>query len=120
MYFLFLIFNFLLRLLIKLICVAIIVARSFLQPLFPMVFYLISSSLEVIVLHLNSNLIFLVRAVKRHHNIAIEVNDQGEILRVMHDTQGKLTYALSQVTELSDGRLVLGSYLAEFVSFVEI
>ena len=51
----------------------------------------------------------------------VEINDQGEILRTLHDPKGKLTYALSHATQLSDGRIALGSYSAQgFLSFGEI
>ena len=48
-----------------------------------------------------------------------EVNDQGEIFSTRHDPFGNLTYALSQATELSDGRLVLGSYAAHFLAIAD-
>lgn len=52
----------------------------------------------------------LIGPIKTQHGIAVELNEQGEVLRVLQDPEGKLTYALSQLTELSDGRMALGSY----------
>jgi len=34
----------------------------------------------------------------------------GKILQALHDPNGTLTTGLSQATELSDGRLALGTY----------
>ena len=48
--------------------------------------------------------------------MVFEVNDQGEIYSTMHDPHGNLTYALSQATELSDGRVALGSYAAPYLA----
>ena len=48
-----------------------------------------------------------------------EVNDQGEIFRTRHDPNGNLTYALSQATELSDGRMALGSYAAPYLAIAD-
>ena len=48
-----------------------------------------------------------------------EVNDLGEIFSSRHDPTGNLTYALSQATELSDGRLALGTYAAPFLAIAD-
>jgi len=48
-----------------------------------------------------------------------EVNDRGEVFSTRHDPTGNLTYALSQATELSDGRLALGTYAAPFLAIAD-
>ena len=48
-----------------------------------------------------------------------ELNDNGQVLRTLHDPTGNLTYALSQATDLSDGRLALGSYAAPFLAIAD-
>ena len=44
------------------------------------------------------------------HNILVEMDQSGEIIRTLHDPAGKLLIGASQVTELDDGRLIIGSY----------
>ena len=50
------------------------------------------------------------------HNVVIEMSgENGRVLRCLHDRGGKLTSEVSQVTELTDGRLAVGSYSAPFM-----
>jgi len=58
--------------------------------------------------------------LKLHHNIVVEVTDKGEVLRVLHDPDRRLTYGLTEATELSDGRIALGSYIGDHLSFATI
>lgn len=44
------------------------------------------------------------------HSILLEVDKYGVVLRSLHDQSGDSIKALSQATELSDGRVALGSY----------
>jgi len=50
------------------------------------------------------------RSVQTRHNILYEMTADGKILQALHDPNGTLTTGLSQATELSDGRLALGTY----------
>lgn len=44
------------------------------------------------------------------HSMLLEVDKYGVVLRSLHDQYGEAITALSQGTELSDGRVALGSY----------
>ena len=54
------------------------------------------------------------------HNIIVEMNRDGDILRSVHDPNGEIIFGASQVTELDDGQLLLGSYLAPFAAIAKI
>ena len=45
----------------------------------------------------------------------IEVDKYGVVLRSLHDPRGISIPALSHATELSDGRIALGSYETEYI-----
>ena len=58
--------------------------------------------------------------INQQHNTLLEIDDQGHILRSFHDPNGKITYGLSVATELSDGRVALGSFRGDFMSIAVI
>ena len=55
-----------------------------------------------------------------NHGIVAEMDQNGKILRTLHDTSGKLIVGASQATELADGRLVIGSYFGPNAAIVTI
>nr|CAB3226772.1 adipocyte plasma membrane-associated protein-like [Phallusia mammillata] len=50
--------------------------------------------------------------------IVMEMDENGEILQTLQDPTSKLAIGISQVTELSDGRLALGTYIAPQLVFL--
>jgi len=61
----------------------------------------------------------LLNLLDRSFNAVYEMDHDGNLVRVLYDVQGKLTYALSHAYQLSDGRLALGSFMADHMSFVD-
>uniref|UniRef100_H2Y805 Adipocyte plasma membrane-associated protein n=1 Tax=Ciona savignyi TaxID=51511 RepID=H2Y805_CIOSA len=61
----------------------------------------------------------ILRMVDSNHCMLFEVNSSGELIQTLHDPNGDLAYALSQGTELSDGRIALGSYKAQFLAITD-
>ena len=55
-----------------------------------------------------------------NHNIVVEIDEGGEIVRTLQDPKGSLVVGASQVTELNDGRLVVGSYFGPNAAIVKI
>nr|CAB3226769.1 adipocyte plasma membrane-associated protein [Phallusia mammillata] len=53
------------------------------------------------------------------HNIAIEISKDGEIINCWHDVSGNLTFSLTHIQELSDGRYALGSFIAQFMCLLD-
>jgi len=51
--------------------------------------------------------------------MVVEINEDGEILQTLHDPNAKLSAGLSQATTLKDGRLVLGTFISEWLGFTE-
>jgi len=51
-------------------------------------------------------------------NALYEMSDEGEIIRVLFDAEGVLTHALTQGLELDDGRILLGSYRADYMAIL--
>ena len=62
---------------------------------------------------------FIRRGLPLKHTMAFEITEDGEILQTLHDPDGELTWGLSQVTTLKDGRLVLGSFRANWLAFTK-
>ena len=52
-----------------------------------------------------------------NHGMVVEMNENGDILQTLHDPECELTRGLTQATTLKDGRLVLGSFFANWLSF---
>lgn len=57
-------------------------------------------------------------AQNHEFNALYEMSEEGEIIRVLFDEKGTLTYALTQGTELKDGSILLGSYIADFLAIL--
>ena len=55
-----------------------------------------------------------------HYSIIVEIDQNGKVLRSLHDPDGAAIVGASQVTELSDGRLVIGSYLGPNAAIVTL
>jgi len=52
-------------------------------------------------------------------NAVYEMSEDGVIMRTWYDTKGVRLAGTSQALELSDGRIVLGSYFADYLTFIE-
>ena len=53
------------------------------------------------------------------YGMVVEMNDEGEILQSLQDPENELTGGLAQASYLKDGRLVLGTYISDFLAFSE-
>nr|XP_002126499.1 adipocyte plasma membrane-associated protein [Ciona intestinalis] len=62
----------------------------------------------------------LLKAADHKHCMLFEVDNAGEVIQTLHDPDGSLAHALSQGTELSDGRIALGTYSAQFLAIADI
>lgn len=54
------------------------------------------------------------------HNIIVEIDPSGNVLRSFHDPDGAVVSGASQVTVLNDNRLVVGSYMDSHASIVSL
>ena len=54
------------------------------------------------------------------HNVVVEMDQSGEILRTLNDPAGELLIGASHVTELDDGRLIIGSYSGPNAAIVNV
>ncbi|XP_078488976.1 adipocyte plasma membrane-associated protein [Ciona intestinalis] len=61
----------------------------------------------------------IMSSADMYHGMAIEVNSVGEIIQTLHDQHGSLTFSLTQATEISDGRLALGSFASPVLAIVD-
>nr|XP_009857529.1 adipocyte plasma membrane-associated protein isoform X2 [Ciona intestinalis] len=61
----------------------------------------------------------IMSSTDMYHGMAIEINSVGEIIQTLHDQQGALTFGLTQTTEISDGRLALGSFTSHVLAIVD-
>nr|XP_002126470.1 adipocyte plasma membrane-associated protein-like [Ciona intestinalis] len=59
----------------------------------------------------------LMTIAENKHGMLFEVNSAGKVIQTLHDPEGQLTHGLSQGTELSDGRIALGTFNGNFLSF---
>ncbi len=54
------------------------------------------------------------------HGLALELDEEGHIIRSLHDQGGSVTFATSQVLELENGEMFVGSYFAPYLIRLKI
>ncbi|XP_077973491.1 adipocyte plasma membrane-associated protein-like [Styela clava] len=57
--------------------------------------------------------------VNLNQGIAVKLNDDLEIVRIHYDTEGRLSKAITEISELSDGRLAVGSFIINGIALVD-
>uniref|UniRef100_H2Z939 Strictosidine synthase conserved region domain-containing protein n=1 Tax=Ciona savignyi TaxID=51511 RepID=H2Z939_CIOSA len=60
----------------------------------------------------------IAKTINKKSNMVFEVDRMGKVLQTLHDANGTLTNGLAQAVELSDGRLALTTYSANFVAIL--
>jgi len=62
----------------------------------------------------------IMKHIPKQHSVLLELNDEGKVLQSLHDPYASLVEGISHGSDLSDGRIALGSYMGDKLAFADI